>query len=245
MHEKAQLPLLGLILSIGIVISTYLVTDVIRDVRLSHQIIKVRGYAERAVVSDLAIWDIRLKTRAQSVQEGYPVIEKQKDKVQAFLKNHGIGESEIKVSPIRVSEVAKVNEKGNRTNEIDHLTLRLRLVVTSRNVQKIAVLSPKITELMGQGIGIDSSSVRYLYSKVNDIKSELLTAATKDARMRAKTLAEGSGVKLGFLRAARQGGFSVRSDHAAGISSDGPHRDDTSSINKKITAVVTVDYSMK
>ncbi len=249
MHQKAQLPLLGLIVAGGIIVSTYLITDVIRDVRLSHQIIKVRGYAERTVVSDLAVWRIQLKTRAQSAQEGYPIIEKQKNIVQEFLGNHEIAEGEIKVSSVHVREVSKLNERGSRTNEIDHVTLRQGLGVTSRDVKKIAGLSAEITKLMGQGIGIESSSVSYLYSKVNDMKSELLTAATKDAKMRAKTLAEGSGVKLGYLRAARQGGFSVDPANAtgrAGISQSAHHsRSDTSSIKKKISAVVTVDYSMK
>ena len=71
----------------------------------------------------------------------------------------------------------------------------------------------------------------YYYSKVNDLKSELLTEATQDARMRAKTLAAGSGVKLGFPKAARQGSFSIRSAKSTNISSD-----DTYSITKKITA---------
>jgi hypothetical protein len=65
----------------------------------------------------------------------------------------------------------------------------------------------------------------------------------KDARERAKTLAEGSGTTLGPLRAARQGVFSVRAADATGISESAS--EDASSIGKKVTAVVTVDYAMK
>ena len=75
------------------------------------------------------------------------------------------------------------------------------------------------------------------------MKSELLVEATKDARVRAKTLAEGSGATLGPLRAARQGRFSVQSADASSIAEKAG--DNVSSIAKKITAVVTFDYVMR
>ena len=84
---------------------------------------------------------------------------------------------------------------------------------------------------------------RFYYTQVNELKSELLVAATKDARNRAQTLAEGSGVKLGLLRAARQGVFSVRSADSSSISERSGN--DVSSISKKVSSVVTVDYAMQ
>jgi len=75
MYEKVQMLILGLVLSIAIIISTYLVTDVIRDVRLSHQIIKVRGYAEKVVDSDLAIWRMNLSVRNRDMIEGFTAID--------------------------------------------------------------------------------------------------------------------------------------------------------------------------
>ena len=83
----------------------------------------------------------------------------------------------------------------------------------------------------------------YYYTQVDALKSELLIAATQDARERAKTLAEGSGVNLGPLRAARQGVFSVRPADVSGISETST--DSVASISKKVSAVVTVDYAMK
>ncbi len=84
----------------------------------------------------------------------------------------------------------------------------------------------------------------YYQLTVNDLKSQPLIAATEDARERARTLAEGSGVRLGALKEARQGAFSVRSAGATSIPSDHAF-DDVSSIAKKVTAVVTVDYAMR
>ncbi len=103
--------------------------------------------------------------------------------------------------------------------------------------------STSIGALIGEGVKVHTGKPRYYFSGVNQLKSELLVAATRDARERAQTLADGSGVELGPLRAARQGAFSVRSADSANISEDS--YDDTSSIAKKITAVVTVDYAMR
>ena len=244
MNGKIQLALFGLILAIGLIISTYLVTDVIRDVRLSHQIIKVRGYAENIVESDLAVWRIYFGIRSENIQKGYPVIEDQKKQVLAFLKEHGVDQGEIHIFSVSISEQNKLDDNGNATNEIDFFQLQQMIEITSSDVHKIAKTSTDITQLLKTGVAIQSLSPDYYYSKVNDLKSELLTEATQDARMRAKTLAAGSGVKLGFLKAARQGSFSIRSAKSTNISSDDTY-DDTYSITKKITAIVTVDYSMK
>ncbi len=243
MNGKHQLTLFGVVISIGVIISTWLVTDVIRDVRLSHQIIKVRGYAEKNVVSDLAIWGVDTTTRAKDIVEGYAVIEKNQMEISTFLRTNGIKDDDIKLFSVSITE--KKKKKGyQETNETDHFLMTKRFEIRSDDVNKISDLCTKIDGLIKKGVELDSESPRFYYSKVNDLKSELLTEATKDARNRARMLAEGSGVKLGFLRAARQGRFSIRSAKSTNISSDSSS-DDLLSINKKITAVVTVDYSMK
>ena len=70
-NAKALIPL-GFLLALGLVISTYLVTKFAREVFMAHQIIKVRGYAEIPVESDLAIWHITVKAKGQKLGEGIP-----------------------------------------------------------------------------------------------------------------------------------------------------------------------------
>ena len=129
------------------------------------------------------------------------------------------------------------------TSEIEVFELIQTIKVKSRDVQNISKISTAITDLLGEGIGLQAGMPRYYYTQVNELKSQLLVDATKDAQMRARTLAEGSGVKLGPLRAARQGAFSVRPVDASSISEK--VYDDVSSISKKVSAVVTVDYAMQ
>ena len=244
MTNKIQLPEFGLILALGIIVSTYLITDMVRDVRLSHQIIKVRGYAEKTVSSDFASWTVELATSHPDLQSAYPIIEAHKAKTLTFLNEKGIRAQEIEQAALSLIEIRARNQNGYETNEIEAYRLAQFITVNSTDVEKIARLSTEISSLIAEGINLISNAPQYSYSKANELKSELLTQATQDARERAKLLAEGSGVELGVLRAARQGEFSVRAANSSSVSYEGAY-DDTSAIEKKLTAVVTVDYAME
>ena len=239
---KGFIPL-GLILALGIVISTYLVTDAMRDIRMSHQIIKVRGYAETPVESDMAIWSITVKARDRNMAEAYTVLAEHRGNVLHFLQKNDVAAEEIRMRAVSVNERRRRAENGHDTNEIEFFELSQGISVKSRDVHNISKLSTAIASLLGEGVVLRSGTPNYYYTQVNALKSELLVEATQDARERAKTLAEGSGVSLGSLRAARQGVFSVRSADASGISEKST--DDVSSISKKVSALVTVDYAMK
>lgn len=244
MHDRTNFAVFGFLLALGLVVSTYMVTDALRDIRMSNQIIKVRGYAEIRVDSDFAIWNVTVKAKNKNMTEGYTTLESHHEKVLDFLKNNGVKVEEMKLSFVQVRERKKRDEKGYETSEIDSFELSQRIEVNSKDVASISKISTAIADLLKEGVEVHSESPRYYYSGVNNLKSKLLVAATKDARERARTLAEGSGVQLGALKAARQGVFSVRSASSTNISSE-HSRDDVSSIAKKVTAVVTVDYAMK
>ena len=241
-NAKAIIPF-GFLLALGLVISTYLVTDAMRDIRMSHQIIKVRGYAEIPVESDLAVWSITVKEKDRDMEDAYSDLARHREKVLDFLKESGVEAQHIKILSVDVDEHKKLTERGHKTSKTEAFELSQSIEVKSRDVQKIAKISTAVSDLMGKGVDLQAGMPRYYYTRVNELKSELLVAATKDAQMRAQTLAAGSGVKLGPLRAARQGVFSVRSADSSSVSERSS--DDVSSISKKVTAIVTVDYAMQ
>ena len=241
-NAKAIIPF-GFLLALGLVISTHLVTDAMRDIRMSHQIIKVRGYAETPVESDLAIWSITVKAKDRDMADAYSDLARHREKVLDFLEERGVEAQQIKILSVNVDEHKKLTEKGHKTSKTETFELSQRMEVKSRDVQKVSKISTAVSDLMGKDVDLQAGMPRYYYTQVNELKSELLVAATKDARMRAQTLAEGSGVELGPLRAARQGVFSVRSADSSSVSERSS--DDVSSISKKVTAIVTVDYAMQ
>lgn len=241
-NAKAIIPF-GFLLALGLVISTHLATDAMRDIRMSHQIIKVRGYAETPVESDVAMWSITVKARSGDIAKAYSVLAKHREEVLDFLNENHVAAQQIKIFSVDVEEHKKLTDKGHKTSQTETFELSQTLRIKSRDVQKIAKISTAIADLLGEGIDLQARMPRYYYTQVNELKSDLLVAATKDARLRAQTLAEGSGVELGPLRAARQGVFSVRSADASSVSERSG--DDVSSISKKVTAIVTVDYAMQ
>ncbi len=241
-NAKALIPL-GFLLALGLVISTYLVTSVARDLLMARQIIKVRGYAEIHVESDLAIWHITVKAKDRYMSKAYPILAAHRKKVIAFLEENGVKPEEIKIISVQVRERKKLTEKGYETSEIEVFQLSQDITVKSKDVHNISKILTAIADLLGEGVDLKAEMPSYYYTRVNELKSTLLVEATKDARMRAKTLAEGSDVNLGPLRAARQGVFSVQSADASSIAEKAA--DDVASIPKKITAVVTVDYATR
>ena len=239
---KALIPL-GFLLALGLVISTYLVTNVVRDILMANQIIKVRGYAEIEVESNLAIWHITVKAKDSNVAYAYPVLAAHREEVLTFLKENSVKPEEIKIIPVQVRERMKRTDKGNETSETEAFQLSQDITVKSKDVRNISRIATSIADLLGKGVNLKTEMPSYYYTGVNALKSTLLVEATKDARLRAKTLAEGSDANLGPLRAARQGRFSIRSADASSIAEEAD--DDVSSISKKITAVVTFDYIMR
>lgn len=241
---KHNLPLFGMTLALGLIGASYLVSDAMRDIKVSHQIIKVRGYAEVEVEADFAIWAIELAARGPELAASYEVLERNRTETLAFLEQQAIGASAVQLQAVRTQELYRRNEKGHTTRDIEGYRLTQSLEVGSRDVHLIAEVATQISALIKRGIEVQAEEPAYYYSGVENLKSQLLIAATENARERARTLAEGSGVRLGALKAARQGAFSVRSASATNISSEDAY-DDVSSIAKKVTAVVTVDYAMK
>ena len=239
---KALIPL-GFLLALGLVISTYLVTNVVRDILMANQIIKVRGYAEIEVESNLAIWHITVKAKDSNVAYAYPVLAAHREEVLTFLKENSVKPEEIKIIPVQVRERMKRTDKGNETSETESFQLSQNITVKSKDVRNISRIATSIADLLGKGVNLKTEMPSYYYTGVNALKSTLLVEATKDARLRAKTLAEGSDANLGPLRAARQGIFSIQSADASSIAEEAD--DDVSSISKKITAVVTFDYIMR
>ena len=243
MQNGRSLVPVGFVMAVALVISTYLVTDAMRDIRMSHQIIKVRGYAETSVQSNLATWNLRVKATNKDIAEAYRVLAAHRAKVLGFLKSNGLSGADVQVDTVDLIELKKYTKEGKTTNETEAYKLIQTVKVKCADVMGVAKAATKVSDLLGEGVQLHAFDPRYYYTKVNDLKSSLLVEATKDARERARTLAEGSGVRLGPLRAARQGVFSIRAADSTGIAED--TSENTYSIGKKIAAVVTVDYAMK
>ena len=141
-----------------------------------------------------------------------------------------------------LSETKKLNEKGNRTNEIEYVTATRSLRVNSGKVEDLDRLSRKLYDLNGEGIRLTLSGPDFFVSNLDEVKIDLMKRATKNGRDRAEIMAKSSGEKLGSLVSARQGVIQITKPNSTRTSSYGIY--DTETIEKVVKLVVTLEFKI-
>jgi len=114
--------------------------------------------------------------------------------------------------------------------------------VRSNDVQKIAQVAREATELINQGILIESNSPQYYYTQIGDLKIEMLGEAAKDAKVRAERIASSTGNSIGSVRSAKMGVLQITAADSTEVSDSGVYN--TSTIEKDMTAVVNIGFAV-
>ena len=219
--------------------------------RTSDDIIRVVGSARRPIKSDFIIWRGKVGRTAPQMATAYNQLETDMDKVTAYLKAKGIDGKEIFPQSISTQTLYQRTLDANGNPVDDSSTLRpvagyrleQEIEVRSTKLDLLDELSRKSSELLARGVPFESETPLYLYTKLSDLKVEMQAEAAKDARSRAQGIAQAAGANLGEVRWARMSAPSLTPLYS-GSDSDGGV-DDTSSLEKKITAIVTVGYGVK
>jgi hypothetical protein len=235
---------LGLFLGLAFVFQSMFLSSAIKSLKTSKNIISIKGYAEKNITSDLAEWSATFSVGSSDLKSGYVKLKDDLKKIVAFLERKGIRKENMRIASVITDKRFKLNEKGYRTDEIAGYTLTQIVTVTSTDVHLVSTLSDEVTELIQEGIDIISNPPSYFYTKINDLKIEMLGEATKDARLRAEQLATNSGAGKSLeLSSAYQGVFQITAPNSTEVSDYGNF--DTQSIEKVIKAVVTIEYELK
>ena len=225
------------------IISTVILSQgLLRVKKFSSEVIKVTGSAEKEITSDYIVWNSWFSRRDLEMTVAFDKLKEDLKVVKDYLISKGINEEEIVVSQVNTQVLYKKNEKGYNTNEIEGYLLSQEIEVKSHDVQKVADVSRQSTELINQGIQFISKAPEYFYTKLAELKVEMLSKATEDAKKRAKNMAVSTGNRIGLMRSARMGVFQITSANSYEISSWGIN--DTSSLDKKVTAVVHVSFAI-
>jgi len=233
---------LGIALAVGLVFSAHLVTQTLERLKSSDRTVDVKGYAERKITADYAVWQVNVVARGNDIASCFAAMENHKRSVAKFFEDQQIPTEQITLHPIRKDTVMKTDERGFRTEIVEGFVLTQTFEVKSRDVQKISQLATKISSLGEKGLEVDSLQPSFLCDrdKLEKVKVEILAEATKSAKERADQFVVTSGTTLGRLVSARQGVFQVTAEHATDVSDSGTY--DTSSIDKVVKIVVTLAY---
>ena len=241
--RNAQIVILGICFVVAAIGSAVALTNgLVKFKKASAEVINVTGSAEKKIVSDYAVWTASFSARDPQLKDAFVKVKEDTAKVRAYLASKRVKEDELIVSQVTTVITYKKNEKGADTNVIETYLVDQGIEVRSADTKKVTAVSRESTELIEQGIQFVSDAPRYLYTKLSELKLDMLAAASADAKERAVRIASASGNKVGRIRSANMGVFQITPVNSNDVSAWGEN--DTSSLEKKVFAVVHADFAI-
>ena len=226
---------LGLFLGIGLSICGYFISQTIYNSKVAVNTAEAKGLAERRVQANKANWKLIFRVSSnqkEQVPHLYADAEERQKIIISLLKENGFKDNEIEIGVIdyNLEEFRDENQ-----NLVDQKYLLVgSIIVDTEQVSLVSKVRANVNALIAQGIDIDNQSPVYSFTKLNDVKPEMLSEATKNARIAANEFALIAGVKVGGIRNARQGNFSIRDA--------GENYGNTNKIEKDIRVVTTITF---
>jgi len=208
-----------------------------------EQTLRVTGSARKRIRSDRAIWRVVIMGKNANLQEAYRILQAGVDKVKKFLDTRGFPEVEVKIGSIDTTTYYIKDEKGRDTRKVDEYHLSRGFTITSTRLEEISSASAEVTELLSEGVLVVSSAPDFIYTKIADLKVEIIGEASKDARARAEKIVTNAGCRLGEVRSARMGVLQITRPDSTEVSDYGIY--DTSTIEKDATAVVGLTITIE
>lgn len=232
----------GVALAIGLVIASVIGGWAFVKGKQGDQTITVTGSARKRIKSDMVIWKAGVSYQAPVLADAYRSLSENVPRVKAYLIGKGVPENEITISSISSQTLHARDSDGQDTGQITGYSLRQELEVQSHDVDKIAKIAREATELINQGILLESMAPEYHYTKLGEEKITMLAEAAKDAKARAVKVAESTDSSIGSVRTARMGVLQITPADSNDVSDSGMN--DTSSLDKDITAVVNLSFEI-
>lgn len=229
------LAICGLLIGLGLVLLGNQVKKGLNSISDNQRVVTVRGLAEKEVNANKVTWPIVSKEVGNDLSAIYANIENTNSSILSFLKSNGISDSEISVNPPQVIDLQA--DRYNSTTQPYRYNVTNVVVVTSSQVEKVNKLIQKQTELLKKGIAVVAGDYQYQtsyeYTDLNTIKPGMIAEATENAREAANKFADDSKSKLGKIKTASQGQFSIED------------RDQYTPYIKRVRVVSTIVYYLK
>ena len=235
MQEKpsASALVLGVFIFAGLATLGYLLGAAALDVRQLERVVTVKGLAEREYPADIVIWPLQFTEASNNLEALYTRLDDNTARIRAFLRERGVEPGEISVSPPAIVDKSAQAYNSGGNSEFRY-TATQAVTVYSPRVDNVRALMNELGELGKAGIvftGNDyQARTEYIFTRLNDIKPAMIEGATTKAREVAEKFAADSNSRLGKIRSATQGQFTI-SDR----DSNNPHI-------KNVRVVSTVEY---
>ena len=232
----------SLVLALGIALAGWWVGQGFQKGRAADRYVTVKGISERDVQADIAVWPLRFVASDNDLAKAQARIESGGAAIMAFLDRNGISPEAAEIQGFEVNDLLA---NPYRSGPIEsRYIISQTVLVRSDRPEDIRTLSQKVGELVDAGVvltggGGPTPGPTYLFTRLNDVKPEMIAEATANARTAAQQFAKDSGSKLGGIRQANQGVFVILPrDQAPGTMEE-------LQIHKTVRVVTTVEYYLE
>lgn len=239
MENKTQFILPSFIVGLCLVASFAVLGWYQKQARIENSL-SVTGSAKQRITSDRVKWTggFARTVGINELKSGYSQMESDKQIVYNFLVLKKIPPNEINISAVFVEEPNRYNQQGSQT-----YSLRQTVEVKSSEVAKITDLAKNLQGLIDGGVIFSTQNLEYTYSKLPELRVNMLEAAVKDARARAEKIAQSTGKILGSAKSASQGVVQLLPPESNDVSDYGAY--DGQSIEKDAMVTVKLNFELK
>lgn len=228
----------ALLIALGLAAAGFFPGYYYYQAKLKSNFVSVKGLSEMNVRADLAVWDIKYVATGNDLQQTQQVINQDLQQVREFLKNRGFTPDEIIEGRVETNDLMTNPYRDNNNNLVRYI-ISQTVTVRSEKVDMVEQALRATGDLVSQGVILDNqygSPVSYVFTKLNEIKPQMLEEATKNATAAAQEFAKSSDSKVGKIRRAQQGVFSILPREQTNNAME------TAQINKKVRVVSTVEF---
>ena len=222
-------------IGISIVMAAVILAVGLANIITPERSVSVRGLAEREVDADLAVWNMSFSMGENSLESMQKSILEKTEVIKKYLIKHGLEESDFTVKPAAITDNS-LNSYMDQTKITYKFVAQQTILVRSGKIEAVKSAYADSLELVSAGIAVSQdydSKVSYEFTKLNDIKPEMIAEATKNARTAAEQFAHDYNGKVGKIKKATQGLFTIE-DAAVGLED-----------KKSVRVVNTVEYLLK
>jgi hypothetical protein len=230
----------AIIVGVCLIISALIGSLTFYIVRSPEDTLSVTGSVREKVTSDIAKWTSNFSrtVSAEDLKSGYQMMQKDLRLVLNFFEDNGFTEEDLLISPIFMEQLYLYDPNAPKEN-----LLRQTVEIQSTDVDKITYMAKNNQELIDKGVIFATQSLEYYYSKLAELRINLIPDAINDAKLRAQKIAEGSGKTIGVIKSANLGVVQLLPVNSTEVSDWGTY--DTTTIEKEVMIPVTVIFTLK
>lgn len=230
------------LIAVGVAGAGWLGGQALIESRQPIRTVTVKGLSERPVMADLGFWPIKFVATGPTLEDARAELERADAAVRQFLAGEGFAEDAMRVQNILVEDrLAGYN--ASNTPDLARFVLTEEFLVTSTDVEAIAEAARNVGEMLRMGVVFSSDTYNagpsYVFTGLNDLKTDMLAEATQRAREAAEEFAREAGASVGTIQTANQGVFEILA--AVEI----PDQRSEKQIEKKVRVVTTITYFLE